>query len=131
MPALRNRCQAHALSLDMRQVRQRRVLLAIHEHSWTLQAEEFAHQIGIIGKVHHRLENPPHRASSHLVPQARCIERAGIGRRVSGALDERGGKRFGIVGWVVDDLAAEEAVFRGDTLDIDEAEHPVRVLMGQ
>lgn len=108
MPAMRNRCQAHALSLDMWQVRQRRVLLAIHEHPWALQAEEFANQIDIIGKVDHRLENPPHRTGSHLVSQARGIKRAGIGWRVSGTLDERSEKRFGIVARIIDDLAAEE-----------------------
>ncbi|MCY1546575.1 hypothetical protein D9M68_825770 [compost metagenome] len=51
---------------------------------------------------------------------------------MAGALDEVVEETLGIFPDVIVDLPAEKAVFRGDiAFDIDEAQHPLRMLVGQ
>lgn len=64
--------------------------------------------------------------------QACRIQRAGECGGVSGALDEVVEEALGAVARVVHDLPAEETVLRRDiAFDVDEAQDPARVRMGQ
>ncbi|MCY1551586.1 hypothetical protein D9M68_879280 [compost metagenome] len=96
----------HALALDVGQVGQRGVLLAVHKHAWARQREKLVHQLAVVGQRHHRLEDASHRAGAHLVPQAGGIQRAGVGRGMAGALDKVGEETLGIFAGVIVDLSA-------------------------
>jgi hypothetical protein len=132
MAARGNFRQLHAVGLDVRQIRERRILLAVHEHPGAGQTEELGHQIIAVRQLDHRFEDAAHGACPYLVAQARGIQRAGVGRGVACALDEGCKERVGIRFRVVGDLPTEEAVFRRDVaFDIREAQHAARVLVRQ
>ncbi|MNH35057.1 hypothetical protein D3C79_957090 [compost metagenome] len=66
------------------------------------------------------------------MPEARRIECAGVCRGLPGTLDESREKLLWIIAWISVDLPAEKAIFRSNiTLYIDEADYPLRELMGQ
>lgn len=123
MPRKRYLGQLDPVLLQLPQVRQRRVLLSIHEHLRARQPEERGHQVPVVRQVDHGLEDAAHGAGTHFLRQRRGVQRGGVVGRAAGALDEV----FEEGGWVRvvvrDDLAREEAVFGGDVaFDVGEGE---------
>ncbi|MFV9456174.1 hypothetical protein ACNJ7E_22370 [Rhodococcus sp. NM-2] len=86
------------------QIRQRCVLLSIHEHLGRGYRQEAVHQIALVGEFHHRLEDSTHGTGPDLVPQTGGIQSAREVPRIPGSVDEFGEEAFWVIVGVVDDL---------------------------
>jgi hypothetical protein len=76
VPAVRDLGDLDAALDQRRQVGQRPVLLAVHEHPRARQREEPLHELAVVGDVDHRLQDRPYRLGTDLVGQARGVEPA-------------------------------------------------------
>lgn len=132
VPAVCNLCQPNTMRAKRGEVGQRRVLLPLHEDARHRQRQKLVHRRAVVRKLHHRTEDAGPCTCLDLVSQARRIQSAGEGGCMPGALDEIVEEALGAVALVVHDLPAEETVlWRDIPFDVDEAQNPALVRMGQ
>ena len=95
-----------------RYVRERAVLLAVHDHAGERQGEELRHQVGVVREVDHGFKDAPDRCSPGLVPHAVGVERTRIVRCRPVAGDEVLEEQFRVLVGMEEDLPVEEAVLQ-------------------